>query len=70
MLPKGSFKKYVHRGGEEGGVIEKRTKVNRGSGVLGCVQVHFFKKNAESFKMKFYSYSPVFPIDCNSSMKY
>ena len=37
MLPKGSFKKYVHQGGEEGGVIEKRTKVNRGRGVLGCV---------------------------------
>ena len=31
----------------------------------------FFKKNAEIFKMKFCSsYSPVFPIDYNSSMKY
>ena len=37
MLPKGSFKKYVHRGGEERGVIEKRIKANRGRGVLGCV---------------------------------
>ena len=25
----------------------------------------FFKKNAEILKMKFYSYSPVFPIDHN-----
>ena len=30
----------------------------------------FVKKNAEIFKMKFYSYSPVFPIDYNGSMKY
>ena len=28
------------------------------------------KKNAEIFKMKFYSYSPVFPIDYNDSIKY
>ena len=30
----------------------------------------FFKKNAKIFKMKFYSYSPVFPIDYNGNMKY
>ena len=30
----------------------------------------FFKKNTEIFKMKFYSYSPVFPIDYNGNMKY
>ena len=30
----------------------------------------FFKKNAEIFKMKFHSCSPVFPIDYNGSMKY
>ena len=29
-----------------------------------------FKKNAEIFKMKFYSYSRVFPIDYKGSMKY
>ena len=28
------------------------------------------KKNAEIFKIKFYSYSPIFPIDYNGSMKY
>ena len=39
-------------------------------GVLVCVYIHFFKKNTEIFKMKFYSYSPVFPIDYNSIMKY
>ena len=32
-------------------------------GVLACMYVRFFNKNAEIFKMKFYSYSPVFPID-------
>ena len=29
-----------------------------------------FKKNAEILKMKFYSYSSVFPTDYNGSMKY
>ena len=28
------------------------------------------KKNADIFKIKFYRYSPVFPIDYNGSMKY
>ena len=28
------------------------------------------KKNAKIFKMKFYGYPPVFPIDYDSSMKY
>ena len=39
---------------------EKRTKLNRERGVLACVYVRFFKKNAEIFIMKFHSYSPVF----------
>ena len=34
-----------------------------------CVR-WLFKKNAEIFKMKFYSYSPSFPIDYNGSVKY
>ena len=56
---------------EEGrGFIEKRTKTNRGRVVLACVYVGFFIKNVEIFIMKFYSYSPVFPIDYNDSMKY
>ena len=38
----------------KGGVIEKRTKGNRGMGVLAFVYVRFFKKNAEIFKMKFF----------------
>ena len=64
--------RQIHRGG--GGVfIEKRTETNTGEGgggrVLACVYVRFFEKNAEIF-MKFYSYSPVFPIDYNGSMKY
>ena len=51
-------------------VIKKQTKTNNREGVLVCVYVRFFKKNAEIFKMKFYSYSPVFAIDYNGSMKY
>ena len=39
-------------------------------GVLVCVYVRLKQKNAEIFKMKFYSYSPVFPIDYNVSIKY
>ena len=35
-----------------------------------CLRSLFLKKNAEIFKMKFYSYSLVFPIDYNGSMKY
>ena len=62
-----SKSKFVEKGG---GVIEKQTKPNRGPGVLACVYVRFFKKNAEIFKMKFYSYSSAFPIDYNGSVKY
>ena len=58
--------------GKEGGIIEKRTKTNRGMGEGPniCVRSLFQKKNAEIFKMKFHSYSPVFPIGYNGSMKY
>ena len=35
-----------------------------------CLRSLFLKKNVEIFKMKFYSYSLVFPIDYNGSMKY
>ena len=34
-----------------------------------CVR-SLLKKNAEIFKISFYSYYPVFPIDYNGSMKY
>ena len=57
------------RGGE-GGSLKSEQKQTRGGGVLACVYARFFKKNAEIFKMKFYSYSPVFPIDYNGRMKY
>ena len=53
-----------------GDVIEKRTKTNRKRGARAYVYVRFFEKNAEVFKMKLYSYSPIFPIDYNGSMKY
>ena len=53
----------------EGGVIEKRTKTNKRRGVLPFVYVHvFFQKNAEIFKMKFFIYSLVFPIDHNEDL--
>ena len=48
------------------GVIQKVLSLRRGGGVIEKRT----KKNAEIFKMKFYSYSPVFPIDYNGSMKY
>ena len=49
----------------------KASKNEQGEGVLACVYVRFLKKKyTEIFKMKFYSYSTVFPIDYNGSMKY
>ena len=36
-----------------GEVFEKRKKTNWGGGVLACVDIRVFKKNAEIFKMKF-----------------
>ena len=50
------------RGGDH---LKANKHKQRKEGVLACVYVHFFEKNAEIFKMKFYSYSPVFPIDRN-----
>ena len=47
---------------------QKRT--GGGGGVLAYVYVRFFERNAEIFKMKFHSYSSVFLIDYNGSMKY
>ena len=43
--------------------------MNRERGPSMCVRL-LLKKNAEILKMKFYSYSPGFPIDYNGSMKY
>ena len=62
----GRSKSTVIEEGRGKGVIEKQTKMN--SGRWGPSM--FAKKNAEIFKMKFYSYFPVFSIDYNSSMKY
>ena len=56
------------RGGEGGSLKSEKNKTK--GGVLTCVYVRFFKKNAEIFKMKFCSYSLVFLIDYNGSMKY
>ena len=48
---------------------QKRTGAGGGGGP--SMYVHSpLKKNAEIFKMKFYNYSSVFPIDYNGSMKY
>ena len=66
------------------GVIQKVRLLRRGVGESlkskqkrtgGGVSEHvcklaFLKNNAEIFKMRFYSYSPIFPIDYNGSMKY
>ena len=51
---------------------KKKNKEGEGGGG-GSQHVCTFalkKKNAQIFKMKFYSYSPVFPIDYNGSKKY
>ena len=76
-MSSGQYHKVTHRGHskstfvEEGrGVIEKQTKTNRERGVLHVCTFAFFKKKPEIFKMKFYSYSPVFPNDYHDSMKY
>ena len=54
----------LRRGG--GGHLKvSKNEQKEGGGVLACVYVRFVKKDAEMFKMKFYSYSPVFPIDHN-----
>ena len=60
-------------GGRGGDLLksEQKRRGTRGGGVPSmCVRSFFYKKNAEVFKMKFYIYSPVFPIDYNGSMKY
>ena len=53
-----------------GGSLKNEQKQTDRGGILACVYVRFFKKNAEILKMKLYSYSPVFAIDYNGSMKY
>ena len=57
----GHSKKYVCWGRRGGEVHWKKNK-NRVRWVLSCVYVRFFKKNAEIFKIKFYNYSPFFPL--------
>ena len=51
------------------GSFKSESKQRGGGGVLALVYVRLFKKNSKIFKMKFYSYSPVVPIDYNGSMK-
>ena len=53
-----------------GGSLKNEQKRTDGGGILACVYVRFLFLNAEIFKMKLYSYSPVFAIDYNGSMKY
>ena len=50
-------------------IEEERETGGKGWGPSMRVRL-LFKKNAEIFKMKFYSYSPFFPIDCNGTMKH
>ena len=58
----------LRRGG--GRSLKSEQKRTGAGGILACVYVRFSKKNAKISKMNFYSYSPVFPIDYNGSMKY
>ena len=57
----GSFKE-VRLLRTEGGEVHWKKNKNRVRWVLSCVYVRFFKKNAEIFKIKFYNYSPFFPL--------
>ena len=60
------------RRGQKGGGGSLRSKQKRtggGGGPSMSVRSLFLKKKGD-FKMKFYSYSPVFPIDYNRRMKY
>ena len=61
---------FIEGSGGGGHWKANKREQGEGEGVLEFVYVRFFKKNAEIFKMKFYSYSPVFAIDYNGSMKY
>ena len=65
----GSFKKQVCCGWGRGS-LKSEQKRTRGGGSQHVCSFAFLKKNAEIFKMKFYSSSPVFPVDYNGSMKY
>ena len=56
----------LRRGG--GRSLKSEQKRTGGGGFLACMYVCFFKKNAEIFKMKFYSHSPVFSFDYNGSI--
>ena len=47
-------------GGGGGGSL--KSEQTGGGWVLACVYICSFKKNLEILKMKFYSYSSVFPI--------
>ena len=62
-----SKSKFVEKGG---GGHWKANKTEQGDGGLSMCVRSLFKKNAEIFKMKFYSYSSAFPIDYNGSVKY
>ena len=64
-----SFKKSVPWGGE-GVSLKSEQKLPVGGGLLAYVYVCFSKKKSEILKMKFYCYSPAFPIDYNGSIKY
>ena len=57
----GHWKKYVCWGRGGGRFIEKITKTGLGGSYHVCTFA-FLKKNAEIFKIKFYSYSPFFPL--------
>ena len=54
----------------EGEALKSEQKRKEGGGSEHVCTFALFKKNAEIFKMKFYSYSPVVPNDDNGSMKY
>ena len=57
----------LRRGGRS---LKSEQKWTGGGGILACVYVRFSKKIIRFSKWSFISYSPVFLIDYNGSMKY
>ena len=67
LFVKGHSKSTFVEGSGRGSLKSERKRIGEGVGFLAFVYVRFLKKIHEIFKMKFYSYSPVFPVDYNGS---
>ena len=69
IMIRGHSKITFVEGRGRGSLKSKQKRTGEGGRLSICLR-SLFKQNAEIFKMKFYSYSPVFHIDYNGNMKY